>query len=695
MGFLSKLHGDVEGSNTKLSAIQLWRDYFLRHVKGDLSNYPKLRPYNMYATENATMSGKDNIVFYYTIDGYPANIPIGFRDNIRAEARSGVRISFISTFEPTRIDWNSPQMRSKLKTWRNIEEDKGDTVTEYNYHENRSYLDSLSRRKQSIVYLVDAERRKRNLFKYRTMMIIQGTRGENFDKTIIEVKDYCKRTGIVITRIDSNLFEFLKAFSPFSMEMNTGILKEVGSNTIPDEQIARFSTYDQGKIGRGGIMFGTDIYSGFSVYKQIKKKDTDAENILITAETGGGKSFFLKALLLQLIAMPEYNGTINDIEGFEYIPMAGFIANQDKVVILNMAEGEGCYYDPFEIVTTGVESLDKDLFSFSKQFTNSYFRVLIGEKLLSKNEWADKIINNAISRAYTSIGVKEDDPESWAKTQGYNLFYVYDQFKYLYTECIELREKYQVNPSGLELYERYKLNDEYIDTLDKVVANLSEYFEPFEHGGIRSNVFKRKVSLSEIVNAKLLVNSFGMAGKSADTIDPTQMALTQLSAANISYIRSIFSKAQGRFNFKVWEEFQRWGSFPNSATTIKTAITGGRKLGDINFIVTNNVKELLDDDKFAIFDNITSFAIGAIGSSNTRKRICEELSVPTLLSDLDSLVTKKGDTESLEKENETSSMYDKAFLIQLDKSVSTISKMMLPKHIAESDIFRTGVDLNI
>ena len=694
MGFLSKLYGNVEGSSTRIGAFELWRNYFLNHVKGDQSNHSKLRPYNMYATENATMSGKDNIAFYYTIDGYPANIPIDFRDSLRAEARDGVRISFISTFEPTKIDWNSPQMRSKLRTWRNIEEDKAGEVSEYNYHENRNYLDSLSRRKQSIVYLVDAERRKRNLFKYRTIMIIQGTRGENFDKTIVEVKEYCKHNGIVITRIDTKLFDFLKAFSPFTMELNTGILKEVGSNTIPDEQIARFSTYDQGKIGRGGIMFGTDIYSGFSVYKQIKKRDTDAENILITAETGGGKSFFLKVLLLQLIAMPEYNGTINDIEGFEYIPMAGFIANQDKVVILNMAEGEGCYYDPFEIITTGVESLDKDLFSFSKQFTNSYFRVLIGEKLLSKNEWADKIINNAISRAYTSIGVKEEDPSTWSNTHGYDLFYVYDQFKYLYTECIELRRKYEKDPSGLELYERYKLNDEYIDTLDKVVANLSEYFEPFKHGGIRSNVFQRKVSLSEIVNAKLLVNSFGMAGKSADTIDPTQMALTQLSAANISYIRSIFSKAQGRFNFKVWEEFQRWGSFPNSAATIKTAITGGRKLGDINFIVTNNVKELLDDDKFAIFDNITSFAIGAIGSSNTRKRICEELSVPTLLPDLNSLVTKKGDTESFEKENETSSMYDKAFLIQLDKSVSTISKMMLPKHIAESDIFRTGVDLS-
>ena len=42
---------------------------------------------------------------------------------------------------------------------------------------------------------------------------------------------------------------------------------------------------------------------------------------------------------------------------------------------------------------------------------------------------------------------------------------------------------------------------------------------------------------------------------------------------------------------------------------------------------------------------------------------------------------------------ETASMYDKAFLIQLDKSVTTISKMMLPRHVAESDIFKTGVSL--
>lgn len=691
MSFISKLYGSVPGSKTKINGYKLWSKHLLDSLKMDTSMYPKFRDYNFYSNGNASMSGKDLISFYYTIDAYPSKIPMGFKTDIRRKAKQGVRVSFVSTFEPTRIDWQSPQMRSKIKTWKAIDEES-DEITEYNYVEQIGNMDSTARRKASLIYLADADiRRQRNLFKYRTLMVVSGKRGDKFDRTIASIKEYCRSIGIVITRVEDNLDEFLSAFSPFSMELNNGILSMVGSNTIPDEQLARFSTYEQGKIGKSGIMFGTDIYSGYAVYKRFKKNATDAETILITAETGGGKSFFLKGLLLQLIARDEYNGTINDIEGFEYIPFGNFIANSDSVVVLNMAEGQGCYYDPFEIVVTGDKSLDKDLFQLAKSFTSSYMCVLIGESLVSENIWAQKIVDNAISMAFSSLGVDEYDMSTWENTQGKGLFYVYDQFKNLYTECLTLSKTRNIETLGL--HERYKLNEGYLDALDKVVAKLTEYFEPLERGGIRNNVFRSKVVLKDIANAKLVINSFGMAGKSADSIDKTQMALAQLSAANISYIRSIFSKAQGKFNFKIWEEFQRWGMFPGSENTIKTAVTGGRKLGDVNFIVTNNIKDLLDDDRFGIFDNISSFAIGAIASNETRDKICKQLSVPLLKPDLDALVTKKGTAESLESNDEMSSIYDKAFLVHLDRSVTTISKMMLPKYIAESDIFRTGVDL--
>lgn len=690
---LAGFYGNIEGYKGRIGAIDVWKKMFIKSIKENDSSYPKVRDYEFYGNSFATMSGKSKINFYYTMDGYPSSLPVNFRRDIRREAKPGVRISFISTFEPTKIDWNSPQMRSKMRVWRSIEKDR-DEVDEYNYVDNIGSSDNLKRRKASLVYLADADRRrKRNMFKYRTLMIVSGERGENFDKTISAVNEYCSTKKIVITRVDDNLDDYLRAFSPFSMELNNGILSSVGSNTIPDEQIARFSGYSQGKIGKRGTLIGTDIYSGFPVYKQFKRDATDAETFLVTAETGGGKSYLLKSILVQLTGDTKYNGTINDIEGFEYIPFGAFCANKSSVVIINMAEGQGCYYDPFEIELTGDPQLDADMFNLSKSFTSSYMSVLVGKKLLDENTWASKIVNNAIARAYSSLGVLEDDMSTWSNTKGHGgLFYVYSKFKELYDEYFKLKKSIH-DIEDLELSERYKLNPGYLDALDKVVAKLSEYFEPLDKGGIRSNVFKKKVTLSEIATAKLVINSFGMAGKSADTIDQIQMALTQLSAAIISYIRSVFSKAQGKFNFKVWEEFQRWGSFPGADTTIKTAVTGGRKLGDVNFIVTNNVKELLDDDKFAIFDNVSSFAIGAIASENTRERLCKELSVPLLLPDLNAIVTKKSKKDE-DGDEQTTSMYDKAFLVHLDRTMSTIVKVFLPPHISKSNIFRTGVDLN-
>lgn len=684
----------------KKSFIKIWRRRILDILKRDISMYPVLRDYNFYSNGYGTYSGKDRVTVYYTIDGYPKEIPIDFRDSIRKEAREGVVISFISTFEPTRIDWTSPKMMSKLRTWRSIDEENGD-VDEYNYREKIEALDSSLWRKQSLVYLSDAEkRRKRKMFRYRTMMIISGVRGENFDKTLFEVQNFCKNVGIKITRVDSDIFMFLRSFSPFSLELSDKVVKQVGTNTIPDELIARFSTYDQGKIGRKGEYWGNDIYSGFPVYKIMKKDSVDAENILITAETGGGKSFFLKVLLIQLLAIDIYNGTINDIEGFEYTPLAGFVANQDEVVILNMAEGQGCYFDPVEINLTGNKELDDGMYSFSNSFTLAIIKTLLGRNI-ANDDWANIVVNNAVSKVYSDNNVDMEDMTTWGNSKGLTLFDVYKKFKDLYSECIDLVSKYgystdisdDSNEKDLDLALQYRRNPKYKEALDLVIAKLSAYFEDLSNGGIRANVFSKRVTLDGIRKAKLVICSFGMAGKSPSQIDPIQMGLAQLSASNISHIRSIFSKAEGKFNFKVWEEFQRWGSFPDADSAIKTALTGGRKLGDVNFIVTNYVKELLDKDRFGIFGNITSFAIGAIDDDETRYSLCKRLSVPTLKDELDNLVTKKGDTDSFSKEVSISSMYDKAFLVRLDKSVSTIVKMSLPKYLAESDIFRTGVDL--
>lgn len=696
MSLLKQLKGMCDDSDTVIKFSQLWSRVILDYLNKDDSNYFNMRNHNIYSNGSDLFSGKDNITFFYTIDGYPKELPINFKEGLRQEAREGVKISFISTFENTRIDWGSAQMRSKLRTWKSIDEDTSD-VDEFNYRENIKMLDNNTWRKQSLLYLSDAEiRRKRKLFKYRTMMIISGVRGYNFDTTIKEVLNYCSSSGIRITRVERNLSDFLKSFSPFSLELTPSILKEVGNTTISDELVARYSSYDQGKVGKKGMYWGTDIYSGFPVFKLVKKNVVDAENLLITGETGGGKSFFLKGLLIQFLGNPNFTGTIMDIEGFEYLFLAGFVANNDKVIVLNMAEGQGKYFDPVEINVTGDEELDKDMFSFSKSFTLAYIKTLLGKKLMEK-DWSSVIVNDAFAKTYASRGVTSSQ-ETWGNSKGLTLFDVYENMKLLYKEIL--------NPDGTrkdlgglyndmydedyEFVQAYKYNTGYRDTLDLVIAKLSSYFEPLEKGGTRSDVFQERVTLQDIKDAKLVVCSFGMAGKSADMVDPIQMSLSQLSAANISHMRSIFSQSRGLYNFKVWEEFQRWGAFPDSEKTITTALTGGRKLGDVNLIVTNWVRKLLDDDKFGIFGNTTSFAIGAIDDDETRDMLCKRLSIPLLKKDLDKLVTKKGSNESFSSDEEVTSIYDKAFLIRLDKSITTIVKMKMPEHIARSSIFRTG-----
>ena len=382
MNILRQLVGKGDKSETVIKAVPLWSRIFLNSANKGNSNYPKFRDYNIYSNGSGLFSGKDNISYFYSIDGFPNELPIDFKEAIRNEAREGVRISFIATFQETRIDWGSAQMRSKLRTWKTIDEDTGD-VDEFNYRENIKLLDNNTWRKQSLLYLSDAEiRRKRKLFKYRTLMIISGKRGENFNTTVGEVQSYCSSIGIKLSMVEEGLSDYLRVFSPFSLEFSKDVINTVGSNTVPDELLARFSGYDQGKLGKKGIYWGTDIDSGFPVFKAVKKSSVDAENILITAETGGGKSFFLKGLLIQLLGDPRFNGTIMDIEGFEYIPLAGYLARYDSVVILNMAEGTGKYFDPVEINVTGDEKLDADMFTFSKSFTLSILKTLLGKTLM-------------------------------------------------------------------------------------------------------------------------------------------------------------------------------------------------------------------------------------------------------------------------------------------------------------------------
>lgn len=698
--------------------IQLWDEIGSAYLKRNDSTWSETRQSNLYADMVGLYSGEKNVTYLYSIDGYPIELENSYRTSLRAQCKQGVRISFISPLEKHTIDWNGAQMKNRMRTWRALEDD-GDDIDEYNLYQNLTRMDNQEWRKESLVYLSTAElRRKRKVFKFRSLMLVSGKRGEDFNNSVTEILKMCRTMNIKVSRVICDIPEYLKAFSPFSNTASPDVYKQCGCITIPDELLARFSTYAQGMIGKEGIYWGTDIYSAFPCFKPVKRTSEDAENWLITSETGGGKSFFVKGLVYQLLAKPEYNGTINDIEGFEYLPIIdyykGYYGSEDsdyevdenEVVVINMGEGSGSYYDPVEIIITGDSQLDADMYSLSTSFTLSLFKCLLGSTQ-DVDEWIDIVINDAVSLTYGKAGVDATDMTTWKNSKGYTLYDVYDTLKGLKTSTASVNGSAIVS-SGANSAFAQKLgidtslsqndvnrlivaNKGYQQAIDMCIAKISRYFEP---NGVKASLFRNRINIKNIKDSKLVICSFGMAGKSQNTVDPIQMYLMQLYAANISHLRSIFSKAAGKYNFKLWEEFQRWGGFPDADKTINVALTGGRKLGDINIIITNKVSEMLDKDRFGIFSNITSIAIGCIWDADVRTELCNRLSIQNMLPDLNKLVEKNKDLSAyVDGDTLITNPYSKGFLIGLDKTVYTLSRMSIPKELRESPLFRTGVDI--
>lgn len=655
--------------NALLRPLKLYdRLLTVRKSKND-SRYGIVRKDNFYMDLKAMYSGQGNVTYLYTIDALPNGIDESFHSTIRSLCNDSTVVNFITDFENHKIAWESNRMVSRLRSWKILNEEKEQEVNDYNVHENISALAKNQWLKTSIRYLATADKRRgRKFLKLRIYMLVSGKRGEEFDTSIANIEYACKNTwGITINRVMYNIDEFLEVCSPFNTGFSKNITKSIGSTVVTDEVAARLSTYSKGRIGNFGYWWGNDIYTKQAVLKPTKNKSTDAEIWLITGETGSGKSNFVKALLGQVLLHPLYNATIMDIEGFEYLAWLYLIAGDEKVALLNMGEGEGKYFDPVEIVRTGSKEFDIEnrMASISKSFTIAVLKILVG--VSEENEWIDVSIKSALNMLYKEYNISVNDYDTWKNSEGLTLKDVFLQFK-------------KLTPK----------NDIHKIALDLCTQNLGMYFED---DGASHDEFKERILLKDIIYAKLLVCSFGMAGKSEESIDKVHLNLMQLYASEISHIRSIFSKLFGMYNCKIWEEIQRWGHFPGSKKTLGVALTGGRKLGDLNILLTNKLGELVNNDELGILDAVTSFAIGGTSDNDAREKICKRFSIPELKDELDTIAREnKNNTSYIDGDIKNDSPYAYAFLVGLDRCRYATTKMTIPSWLIETDLFKTGID---
>ena len=420
-----------------------------------------------------------------------------------------------------------------------------------------------------------------------------------------------------------------------------------------------------------------DIDTHEVVLRKFKEDPDAAENWLISAGTGGGKSYWIKSLLTYLLA-DRFVITVMDYEGDEYSNLASFIAdgNINDVKVISMGKGSTTYFDPCVIPRlTGDEEVDDELKESSINYIMAIFRTIVGGVDGQLTLWEEKVVSTAIQRVYDSAGVTEDK-STWHRSKGLRLSMIYDEMKVL----LENRELVD-SDSGNEMHK----------ALSKIVNASSVYFE---EGEAKYGTFKNPMSADELYDGKFIVFSFGMKGAANSTMDPTVLALKQLSVASVTIQISNYCKyVRHCFNVKVWEEYQRWSAATGSSEIIVNAMTGGRKRGDVNFIITNDLANILDDSNDVskkLRLNIQNYAIGNIPDSRIRAEFCARLDLNDCKYALDRIAkAHKSDTTS----TGVGSKYKHSFCVILDNGKKAIVKSMLPQSLANSKLFKTGVSL--
>lgn len=663
-------------------------DYFLSNIVRKKFNVMDNIDRECYSLGKDFIQGSSSIAVFYQVHSFSREILNAMveriRDNFEHMMGEQIRINFINKLNKYTIDWGSQTMQLQLKAWKEQDEELSQSADIYNMSSTFDTLESSQWLRESLQTLfVEENKNKRDILSVSFLINIvnsditsQGL--ARFDVFLKEFERFLKANGLYIERLSTDLSEALKNSLPFNFEQEKKNLV-ISKNLMTDMLYSKTMELRQGRIGEHGVYLMTDIYSGKGIFKKFKETEQSNELIIVTAESGGGKSYAVKNAVLMLLSQG-YNGTINDIEGDEYISLADWIAakNPDAVKVINMRKGG--FIDPFPIPDlVGDADIDDTLMSQSVEYMTFSYKSIIGDKLFEKYEWADPILDSAIYELYSKYGVTKDK-STWHKSKN-------GSFK----DILGILDNAIKNERPFDSLSSYINKKEFVDICKLMYVKLETYLS---ENGLRSDFFKHPLSVKELNDATLVIVSFNMKNTPESSVDPVQMKIMQLSAAILSFQRSMYSKyVLGKFNFKVWEEYQRWGDFKGSEAILGTNVTGGRKLGDVIFIITNSIASILysdRDDHKKIFGNTMSFMIGAIGDAKVRADLLTRLSVPHLKGELDKIAMA---TTLNNKGNSVNENYNHAFLVCLDRKDFSVGKVCLPKEITDSSLFKTGVNI--
>ena len=642
-----------------------------------------------------TVSSSTYISKYFLIKRFPYWLDERVIDSIRQNClEAGVKIDFFLFMEPHTIEWESDRMKNRQKAWAKFTVEDTD-VDEFEYREKKEQVDRKLSMRASWLYLQKAElEQKRRLCKIHMVVQISGRRGDDgkyiykMQLAIRNFKRWAASNNVQIRGLSVNLSDWLLALYPLSLRYVKEVSSRMPKQIVTDDVLARFNSYKQGKIGFSGLTVGMDVNSRVPVIKDVFANKDGAENWIVSAKTGAGKSVFVKDKIFWAVGLGIPTMVV-DFEGDEYRKIYAYIKAGDPndAIMIDFGQGNGLYSDPLIIPElTGEPDVDKGLKANAINVTTKMLTIMIkGDSSQQLSTYEEAVISAAIKELYDTHLVT-DDSQTWARSKTMRLSMVYEQI------ATYVRKQTFRDDANDNLKHRAAID---------IAERLKTFFV---EGESRYGTFLHPIKIDNLLRANFILFSFGETGKTASEIDATTLQLKQHSVANIMNQVSNYCKyVRQTLNLKIIEEYQRYVKVPGSTEIVCNIVTGGRKRGDIIMINTNDLNAILGDDPSSetIRQNTTTWCIGAIVDTDVRERFCNKTKQLDLLPDLERIASANADRKNSKKKSRggqqsteltkrlVENKYYKAFCVVMDHSERAIVRVEIPEAILETGLYTT------
>lgn len=645
----------------KIKPIEVYLGNLERFIKGGLADERVDLTDSEVQVGYEILYSKRSQRCYYYVTALPEYISGSFYAAARSaltllKTEHPVFLNFRIQGVPHTINWDSAEMKERRKQWAEYEKNK--EIADSRFADSKTRQQSVFEdwRMKSWDYIQSAEDRKVQLIDCELTfeLSVNGNSTEHRRSLLDackEIEQWMSKNNIKFKKVKNNIMDFLKYTSITSLDYNTKASKQVMNRVLSSEILSDMVGYVPGKINDTGVLFGIDITTGMAVYKNMVRKGGDAENFLVVAETGGGKSYYMKALTIQM-AINGFHQVVLDVDG-EYMPVARYLDG----VIINMSKAAGLYFDSVVIGDlTGDETVDNSLLEDSRTTTENIFNILCDtEAGMTSTEV--KLFNDAYTKMFSRYGIVASDKSTWKNSKQLS-------FHTLYNEIVDLTH-----------------STDYLVYEQELRAFIDKLFVFFDPSGIRSYMFRKPINLTDILSKQHELPMFidiVLNLESNSTGKANVEALVKQSTATylVTLITNYF-KSKHEFSVHYIEEYQRYSASPGVESLVVYMITGNRKRNAATFIITNSPTSLLKmggTANQAIIDNINNYIIGKI-KPTVIEDICHSFSLDNCVADLRAISTDP--------------LYKNTFILKINGQDTTIVKQSLPKNVSDGPIFKT------